>query len=843
MNTQFKLAWRYLRGRGLRSLLTTLAVVFGVMLIFGLNGIVPTMVDAFTRSLLSTAGKIDLSVTSTFNQPFGLNVLDKIEQVAGVAVATPEVQRIAPLPPRSGVPAANQVAQLNVIGIDPATAGRVREFPIVAGRALSTSDGDVVVLSSDLAKQLGLDVGGTLTLPSSVGSTKFTVVGLLSTGTVPGQEQVFVPLASAQRLFAFGSRITAVEASFKAGVDRTAVEAAAKKAVGSEYQIGGLSTNSSLLASLQVSVFAFNMFGIFALATAGFIILNSFRTVVAERRRDVGMLRAIGATRGTIVGMFLIESLFQGILGTALGVLAGWAMAAGLFAALSPLFESLVHMRLGSVDFTVGTWIEALVLGIGVTVAAALIPATSAGRVTPMEAMRPQLGEVYERRVGKRAWIGLGLIVMSLFGLATRDANLVGLGAVLFLIAIALVTPAVVNPISDAFGQAIELAFAREGAIARSNLQRNPGRSAITVTAVMLGLASIVAMLGVVSSIFVGFIGYIDKSLSADYMFIPQSIILGQGNVAAGPRLAEEIRHTDGIGPVSTLRLAQGKIGGGDVQIIGIDPKTYPLVANFEWNTPSTGAALTQLESGRWIIANGIYASQHALYLGEPLTIDTPNGPRIYHVAGIGNDYLNAKLSTIYTSQSNLARDFNATSDLLIMANRLPNAAPATVKAKLDAIVAGYPAFRLYESAQWRAEQLNTFDQTYVIFYSLIAALALPSLLALVNTLAISVLGRTREIGMLRAVGSTRRQVRRMVLAESMLLSVIGIAFGVVAGLWLGYALVVAMGAIGWPMPYSFPWGGVVATVVVGLAFGVLAALIPARSAARLDVVEALHFE
>jgi putative ABC transport system permease protein len=843
VNTQFKLAWRYLRGRGLRSFLTTLAVVFGVMLIFGLNSIIPTMIGAFSRSLLNTAGKIDLSVTSAFNQPFGLDVLNKVERVQGIAVATPEVQRIAPVPVDQSIPAGERIAQLNVIGVDPATVERVREFPIVQGRVLRANDGDVVVLNSDLASQLRLKLGDTLTLPSSVGSARLTVVGLLSVATLPGQEQIFVPLGTAQRMFAFGSRINAVEASFKPDVSRAAVEAAVSSALGDRYTVGGLSTNTSLLASLNVSVYAFNMFGIFALATAGFIILNSFRTVVSERRRDVGMLRAIGAKRGTIIGMFLMESLFQGILGTALGIFAGWLMATGLFALLGPVFENVVHMRLGGVVFTIGPWIEAIVLGIGVTVAAAIIPARAAGRVTPMEAMRPQLGEVYERRIGIRAWIGVGIVVVSVFCLATGNSGLVGLGAVVFLIGIALVAPAVVNPIADAFGQVIELVFAREGAIARSNLQRNPGRSAITVTAVMLGLASIIAMLSVVSSIFLGFYNYIDKSLSADYMFIPQSIILGQGNVAAGPRLVDEVQHVNGIGPVSSLRIAQGKAQGGDVQVVGIDPAKYPLVANFEWNAPSTDQAYEQLRSGRWFIANGIYASQHKLVLGQALVIDTPNGPRTYHLAGIGNDYLNAKLATIYTSQTNLARDFNATADLLIFANRTAGADPTTVKAALDRIATDYPAFKLYESAQWSAEQRNTFSQTIVIFYALMAALALPSLLALVNTLAISVLARTREIGMLRAVGSTRRQIRRMVMAESLLLSIIGIAFGVIAGLWLGYALVVAMGAIGWVMPYVFPWGGIISTVVVGLVFGVLAALVPARSASRLDVVEALHFE
>jgi putative ABC transport system permease protein len=843
VSVQFTLAWRYLRGRGLRTLLTTLSVVFGVMLIFGLNGILPPLLSAFTRNLLSTAGKIDVSITSSFNEPFSIDVLDKVTRVPGVAAATPEIQRPVPLAPQTGVPTADQVTQLNVIGIDPTTAGKVRDFPLVSGRVLGVGDGNVVVLSQDLAAKLNLRVGSTIDLPSSVGSTKFTVVGLLSTATLPGQEQVFVPLSAAQALFAFGQRINAIEGSFVPGVDRAVVEAAITASVGGGYQTGGLSTNSSLLASLQISTFAFNMFGIFALATGGFIILNSFRTVVAERRRDIGMLRAIGARRRTIIGMFLVESVFQGMLGTGIGIVAGWAMAVAALSAMGGLYSQIIHITIGGPEFTATTWATAIVLGVGVTVLAAIIPARAAGRVTPMEAMRPQLGEVYERRVGKRAWVGVGLFAVSMFCLATRLPGLVGLGAVVFLIAIALIAPAVVSPLSDAFGEGIELVFAQEGDIARSNLQRNPGRSAITVTAVMLGLASIIAMAGVITSIFAGFIGYIDRSLSADYLFIPQSIVLGQGNVAADPRLAEEIRHAPGISAVGTLRLGQGTINGSSVQVIGIDPKTYAKVATFEWNTPSTQQALTQLDAGRFIIANGIYSAQNKVTLGERLTMDTPNGPRTYFVAGIGNDYLNAKLATIYVSQANLAADFNITSDLLIMANRVPSADPAVTRAKLDSIVSQYPAFKLYAAAEWRDSQTSIFDQTYVVFYVLVAALALPSLLALINTLAISVLARTREIGMLRAVGSTRRQIRRMVMAESLLLSAIGTAFGIVAGLFLGYALVLAMSSVGWPMPYFFPWGGILATIVIGMTFGVLAALTPARNAARLNVVDALHFE
>ena len=841
--TSVRLAWRYLRGRGLRSLLTTLAVALGVMLIFGFNGIMPTVVGAFTKSLVSASGRIDLTVTSVYRQPFEPEVIDRVARVEGVDLATGEVELAAPLPAREGVAASDQVVQVAVVGVDPAQTARVRDVAVASGRPLAVGDGDVMVLPGDLAATLGLGVGGELALPSSVGRTTFTVVGLLSTPAPPGEQPVYVPLAAAQRLFALGDRVTTVQATLAPGADKAAVEAAVRTAVGPDFQVGGLSSNATLLSGLSTANAAMNMFGVFALATAGFIILNSFRTVVAERRRDIGMLRAIGTPRRTIERMFLAESLLQGIVGTAIGIALGWLMAAGLFAVMEPLVTQFMHLELGSPVFEPSTWVLAIALGIGVTVLAAWLPARAAGRVTPMEAMRPQVGEVYERRVGVRAWIGVGAIVVAAFCIATRQTALVGLGAVVFLVAIALVAPAIVNPLAAVLGNVVEVLFAREGAIARSNLQRNPGRSATTVTAVMLGLASIVAMVSLIVAMFAGFYSYIDKSLSSDFIVMPTSIVLGQGNVAAGPRLAAELERTEGVGTVSTLRVSQGRIDGLDTQFIGIDPVTYPLVADFEWSHGSTKAAIAQLSQGRWLIANGIFAGQAGLEPGQVVSVATPNGPRTYTVAGIGNDYLNAKLATVYVSQAMLERDFNATADLLILADRTPSADPVATRDRVLTVLEDFPAFKLYEAAEWKAEQVATFEQTTIIFNVLIAALAIPSLLALLNTLAISVLARTREIGMLRAVGATRRQVKRMVVAESLLLSLIGTLFGVVAGVILGYALVLATASVGWPMPYTFPWAGVILTIVVGVVFGVIAALVPARSAANLDVVDALHHD
>ena len=839
--TSIDLAWRYLRGRGLRSALTTLAVALGVMLVFGLNGISPALMEAFTKSMMSAAGRIDVTVGSAFRQPIEVDVLDTVLRTPGIAAASGEVQRPAPLTSRAGL--SDAPAMINVVGIDPGPAARVRDLPVEQGRALASGDGDVAVLSSDLAERLAVRVGDELTLPSASGTTRLTIVGLLSTPTVPGQEQLYVPLASAQRLFSLGDRLTVVEASLAPGADRATVEDALRRQLGDRYTVGGLSSNASLVASMEVAQYAFTLFGVFALATAGFIIANSFRTVIAERRRDIGMLRAIGTPRRVIRRMFLAESLLQGVLGTALGLVLGWLLAAGAFAAMRPIVAQYMRMQLGPPVFEPWTWALAIGLGLLVTVLAAVLPARTASRIAPLEAMRPPVAEVHQAVAGRRALVGAALVMVSVFLLASRVPTWMAVGSVVFLVAIALVTPAVVNPLASAFGSVVELLFAREGALARSNLQRNPARSAATVTAVMLGLASIVAMLTVVASIFSGFMGYIDRSMGSDYLVIPGSIVLQEGNVAAGPRLGDELRAVPGVASVASLRVANGRLDGHDVQVIGIDPVEYPRVASLEWNGSSSDAAFGQLAQGRWLIANGIFASQAGLRTGQAVTLETPNGRRTYVVAAVGSDYLNAKLSTIYVSQDVLARDFATTTDLMFLLNLAPGADASAADRAVAKVVDDYPAFTLHSTQEWRAEQQATFDGTLGIFYGLIAVLALPSLLALMNTLAISVLARTREIGMLRAVGATRRQIRRMVMAESILLTLIGIAFGVVSGLWLGYALVVAMSNVGWEMPWSFPFDGVVVTIAVGLVFGVLASVAPARSAARLDVVDALHHE
>ena len=838
MNVSATLAWRYLVGRPGRTVLTTLAITLGVALIFGLNGIMPGLSDVFTQTLFAAAGQVDLTVSSPSGGNFERTVADQVGHVTGIAVATPSLRKSVAMP--TGSP----VSVVTVAGIDPRTSPKVHTFNVSAGRLLNDGDAGQVVIGSDTAQSLGLHVGSTLKIPTVAGTESFTVVGLLANGSSPSAPEVYVTLPDAQRMTGAGNTISTVEARFEPGADRAVVEAAVRRKLGSDYLVGGLSNESSLLASVQTANYMFTFFGLFALIMGGFIILNTFRTLVSERRHDIGMLRAIGADRRTILGIFLIQGVLQGALGTTVGIVCGYLLTLAALSFYTPILRDIMHINaVLRPEYTPGTWFAAIALGIGVTVLSAVIPARQAARITPLEALRPQVAEVEERQRSNWVLAGWVMLIACVPMLFSRQVALVGLGAVAALVGLVLVAPVVIHPLASFLSLLVRPFAPATADLSSSNVTRQPGRAAATAAAILVSLALVVAILGVVTSLYAGFFEYIDKSLGSDFVLIPSGLILGGANVGADEAFVQRIADVPGMGAVATLRLGQAQIGEGQAQVVGIDPKVYPKVASFTFSQGSNESDIAKLGTGRTMLVNGITAGQQGLTVGRRVALKTPNGVEDYLVVGVATDYLNAKLSTVYISQENLEKDFNVTSNVLVLANAKPGAPKPAVKAALGRLVANYPQFVLYDSASFKATQTQLFSQTFVVFDILIAMFALPTLLALLNTLAISVLARTREIGMLRAVGTTRGQIRGMVVAEALLLAAVGVVFGIAGGVAMGYALVYTLNATMFVMPYYFPWGGIMVAVIAGFSFALLAAIIPARTAARLDIVAALHYE
>lgn len=844
MSVSFTLARRYMAGRKLRTVLTTLAIVLGVMLIFGLNGILPGMMEALQRSMLASVGEVDLTVESASSALFEADLVDTVAAVEGVSAATPVLRRnvALPLKPDYGT------GTLSVSGIDPQTAGDVRSYPIADGRMLTGSDNEpgaapVAVIPASTAEKMGLEVGDELQVPSASGTTGFEVVGTIDSPVPPATDEIYIPLATAQMLFDAPGRVSAVDAAIEPSADRAQVEADAGAAVGDDFSIGAIAADSTLAAGFGAAQSIFNVIGVFALVMGGFIILNTFRTIVSERRHDIGMLRAIGASRQTILRLFLVESLLQGILGTSLGLLAGWGFAILGSKGMQNIAGDLMNIDTFGLSFSPGTWVAAISLGVGVTVLAAILPARAAARITPLEALRPQVGDVYEAAATRRAWVGLVLILLAIGGMASGVYALIALGAVLLLAGMSLAASTAIKPITDTFSKAIEAVYRREGFLARANLQRNPGRAGVTASAVMISLALVTAIMAMTSAVVEGYAEYAERATGTDFLVIPQNLMFSSGTVGADPEFANEVRATRGVGDVATLRYAPAVVGDLTVQVVGIDPDDYSRLASFRFSEGSSDADLAKLAGDGMLIANASFRTQTQTAKGDTVEVRTPDGTKTFTIAGGGNDYINAKLPTMYVSQDTLEQDWGVTSDFMVLANAEEGADTAAVLESLQATVDRYPAFTLYDALAWQEVQSTLFGQLTSTYYFMAVLMALPSLLALLNTLAIGVLARTREIGMLRAVGATRRQVKRMVIAESFLLASVGTAAGIVAGVPLGYVIVKSIGAVGLEFDFVFPWVGIVVAAFVGLLFAALAAFIPSRQAAKLEVIRALRYE
>jgi putative ABC transport system permease protein len=335
--------------------------------------------------------------------------------------------------------------------------------------------------------------------------------------------------------------------------------------------------------------------------------------------------------------------------------------------------------------------------------------------------------------------------------------------------------------------------------------------------------------------------GLLHKSLGSDYLFVPPSVAVWNSDIGAGSDFTTRLQAIKGVGDITTLRFSNATVNGQAISLLGIDPATFPKVSGLDFKQGNE-SAYAALAGGRNIIVNAAFSASIKVQKGDTLELATPNGIRKYTVVAMGTDLLNAKVVTAYISQANLAADFGRTDDVFIQMNLLPGVTLADVDLKIKAVAADYPQFTVITGKAYIDQMMQLVQVVFAGMYFLLAFLAFPSFIAMLNTMTISVLERTREIGMIRAVGGTRKQVSRMVVAEALLLASVGTAFGILSGLYLGYVIIQGLGTL-FPISYSFPLAGLLAGIAIGLLFGALAAVIPARQAARLQVVEALRYE
>ncbi len=853
MRIELSLAWRYLHGRRLRTALTTLAVAFGVFVFFAMRIILPTVSKALFIGAQAAEGMADFTVQGASGGAIGLRSLDAIRSIEGVRAATPLLSRTLGLPADflDRDPArADPVRAVTVTGVDPATVRALRAFPLEAGRFLETGDAAGALVTQTFADAAGLEPGNSFSLPSPGGTIDLFVVGVTPPALGSAAEEIVVGLASARALTGIPEGATAILVGLDdPGVKReirTAVREKIEAQIGPGERVMDALAEPEAFATLELASTVMNAFGVLALFMGGFIIFNTFRAVVAERRRDLGMLRALGASRGAVTRVILAEGFIQGVAGSVLGMLLGYGVVSLALAAVGPVMSRFIALDLGAPAVTPSSVLASLAMGVGASIVAALLPAVSASRVTPMEALRPPAAEPSFIRkavasIIAGAAIAAGAAVLS----ALTPPTLAPAWGFLFLAALAIASPGLIGPFARLAGHVSSLARRRggTGSVARGNLVRQPSRAAATASSTMIGLAVIVAAGGMLASLVMPLRDLFLKNLGSDYLLLPPSVMLWNSNIGADPSLVRSIREVEGVQEVSAQGYAPSSSGkdSGPLSMIGIDTEAFPRVSGLRFMEGGE-AAYGELARGRSLIANGVFLMATGAKPGGTVRLATLAGETDYRVAAVATDMLNMKAPAAFVSRENLERDFGGREDVLIQIDLARGADEAKADAAIKEIAKAYPQFMLVRGKAYLDSIMGLMGAAFSGIFVLFGILALPSLIATINTLCIGVIERTREIGMVRAVGASRPQVRNMVLAEALLLAGIGTALGIGGGIGLSSAFVSSLGAM-FPFGFSFPLAGIAAAVLFGLGFGALASVIPARQAASLEIVEALRYE
>jgi putative ABC transport system permease protein len=807
--------------------MTILSIVIGVMIMFGLNGLAPAMKEVFISNTQSVAlSNVDLYVTRQDGSFFRQEYQKNVGTIPGVESTAPMALQAVNLPPEHyQTPDGNDVSSIQVYGIDTSvtddafnivTAGGRR---ILEGRNLQQGDSTKIVLISDqFAEGLGISVGEEVELPGAGGWLPFEVIGILDDpGLLLGTQQVFMPIEAAQDLLNKPNRINIIMGRYTEGSDARAIDATVKSMFGRGYELSPLEGGADVWTALLE-------------------FMNVIFTII-------GMLRAVGAKRRVVMRTILYEGLILAGLGTLIGILFGFAFAYGARAGLGSIFESLMGNPLGEPRFDTLTYTVAIVFGMGIPLVSTMMPARNASKITPLEAMNPLTVSSESSIRRSRMIFGSISLVLGLAGLLSGIFPLMALGVMLFLLAMGLLGPLLITPITSFFNRAFRLVFGQEGTLAAGNIARQPRRAAITTTSLMITLAILIGLGGMLASTYGGALKFLDDSLKSDYIMVAGGLIVTNDTVGAKPELAETIRRIPGVEELTTIRqidvLNEDGVG---VRLIGIDPPGYSKIAGLSF-LEGNESVYEGMQTGSSVIVNGRYASQFGISSGDTISLDGGHGEVEVEVAAIGLDYLNIKLPTIYMDQVSLTREFGVRNDVFLLINSEPGTDLEKLEENLLAATRAFPGFGILSREQLRTSQETLAQGGTIGMNILLALIALPALLGLANTLSINVLERTREIGMLRAVGAKRRQVRRMIVAESLLLSLMGIALGILAGLLLSVVMTGVLEFAGLHIPYSFPAVGVLTAIAVGLICGILAALIPARRASDLQIVAALAYE
>ena len=853
-----RVALKGLAGRKLRAVLTAIAIILGVAMISGTYVLTDTINNAFTSIFTQSYKNADAVISAktafTNNNGNGVTAPGFSESLLTQVRTLPDVNAAegsvtddqTKLVGRDDKVISTHGAGSLAFSVEPNGDQRFNPLKLTSGTWPSGPDD--IAISSNVASSKHYSVGDTIGVSKTGPVKHYRIAGIVTLpGVSIGSATIAVfDLPTLQNLLGRPGELDLIRVQSKAGVPTSKLISEIKPILPAGTQVRNTAAQvkedkkgaNGFTSFIRYFLLAFAAIALFV---GSFVIANTLSITIAQRTREFATLRTLGATRRQVLKSVIVEALVIGILGSVTGLFLGLALAKGL----NKIFAALgFDLPTAGTVFETRTIIVSLLVGTIITLLASIRPARRATRVPPIAAVR----EGAELPPGRFArWtpylsavtLVLGVLLLAYgvlaHGLATgARLSSLGFGIVLLFFGVAANAQRVVRPLASLLGWPAGRLGGAAGALARDNSMRNPKRTASTASALMIGLALVtfVAILG--QGIRSSFESAVDDLFKANYALTSQDTftpltIDAEKAVAKAP----------GVTAVSGIRAGSAKIQGKVRNVTGADPNLSKVV-HLDWKEGSDAVPAELGQTGGFI--DDKYAKDHDLHVGSKLTLETPTA-KILHIKVLGvfkNPKGGSPFGTVTISNALFDRNYVDPENEMAFVNIKGGVSEANTNA-LDKATAGFPDAKVQTHAQFKSNFEKPLNNILGLLYVLLALSVIVSLFGIVNTLVLTVFERTRELGMLRAVGMLRRQTAGMILGESVVTALIGAALGIVVGFFLAILVTHALSSEG--IVFAVPYASIVFFVIAAIIVGLLAGIWPARRAAKLNVLEALQYE
>ncbi|HEY8544252.1 MAG TPA: FtsX-like permease family protein [Acidimicrobiales bacterium] len=847
-----QVALRGLRAHTGRLVATVLAVALGVAFIGGVLTLNDTMRRTFDDLLADAYEGTDAVVrsTRTMDGPFGEErahvdeaVVDLVRGVDGVDAVEGSVEGFARVIGPDGDPVGNPELGAPTLGGNwPEQAHEANPFVLRSGRAPERAG--EMVMDAATADTTGYEPGDTVPIQTADGEVhELELVGVVGFGTADspgGASYVLLTTDEAQELLAEPGRFDTVVVVADDGVDEeqlvarlraalAGADAAGAPGEGLEVLSGTAITEESqsdLQAELAFVTGFFLTFGVVAVIVGSFVIYNSFSIIVAQRTREMALLRAIGASRRQVRRAVLVEAVVVGLVGSVAGFLLGLGLASALAGFVG--VDGGLAIRPTAVAIAVLT-------GLVVTVASAVLPARRVAKVPPLAALRAVAVDTTGRsRLRFAAGLALlaGGVAAVVAGGRGGAPGTVGLGVALTFVGLLLAGPGLARPVGVALGWPLARLRGVPGSLARENAARNPRRSASTAHALMIGVGIVAFFLVVNASLRASIDRLLDESFAGDLIVDSGSF----GMVGLPPRVGEEIRALPEVDAAAPMRTGTAEVAGESQLLLATTPEAFPL----QGLDIVEGRA--DLGPGEVVVLRS-YAADEGLAPGDPVRVDfLDTGSATLTVTGVYDGPPGTTIGDLVMGADELRRHVPDATDALVLVDLADGVSVAEARPAIDAIVDPLVGAEVMTVDDYKDAIGGQLDGLLRLLLGMVLLAVVIALLGIANTMALSVLERTRELGLLRAVGMSRRQLRATIRWESVIIALFGTALGLGAGVLAGWGLVAGLGDEGFDV-FQVPGPRLAALVIVAGLLGMAAALVPAWRAARLDVLRAIQAE